>query len=218
MLADRQIYRPTDKHHNNLFPYLGESRVINTRCKAKPDGSPPAYPPPPVNYWSVNWYACVQRSTCTSCRIPSHANPTLRIIAEIELPWHGLLAWSTINARRRCSVVVLVRWRRRPSESHVYYLHSWHNIGLFYAWKKASSREHRRSIVGTATLKKSIRREGSEERKIRTRLTTALYCIVRFDDVENIRCVAAYKSCSEFLVVSAMRPCAIVNVAACTVL
>ena len=124
MLADRQIYRPTDKHHNNLFPYLGESRVINTRCKAKPDGSPPAYPPPPVNYWSVNWYACVQRSTCTSCRIPSHVNPTLRIIAEIELPWHGLLAWSTINARRRCSVVVLVRWRRRPSESHVYYPHS----------------------------------------------------------------------------------------------
>jgi len=30
------------------------------------------------------------------------------------------------------------------------------NIGPSYAWKKAASREHRRSIVDTAMLKKSI--------------------------------------------------------------
>jgi len=43
----------------------------------------PAIPQPPVNYWSVHWFACVQRSTCNSCRTPpsteSHANPILWI-------------------------------------------------------------------------------------------------------------------------------------------
>jgi len=44
----------------------------------------PRHCQPPVNYcWSVRWFACVQRSTCTSCRTPpsteSHANPFLWI-------------------------------------------------------------------------------------------------------------------------------------------
>ena len=54
--------------------------------------------------WSVYWYARVQRSTCTSWRIPSHANPTLRIVkAEIDLSRHGLLAWWTklVDGRHR---------------------------------------------------------------------------------------------------------------------
>ena len=56
--------------------------------------------------WSGIRYACVQRSTCTSCRIPSHANPTLRFVKEeIDLPRHGLLAWST---QQRLSTVDLV--------------------------------------------------------------------------------------------------------------
>ena len=56
-------------------------------CKAQHVGSPPGYPPSrlliTVN-WPVNWFACVQRSTCTSRRAPpsseSHVNPTLWIV------------------------------------------------------------------------------------------------------------------------------------------
>ena len=56
--------------------------VDKTRCTAKPDCNPPGYLPSclliTVN-WSVNCFACVQRSTCTSCRTPPstecHANP-----------------------------------------------------------------------------------------------------------------------------------------------
>ena len=84
--------------------------------------------------WSVNLHACVQRSTCISCRISSHANPALPIVqAEIDLPLHGLLAWSTKLVDGRPRVLHLrslaVRWRRRPSEYHVYYPHNWHKIG-----------------------------------------------------------------------------------------
>ena len=57
-----------------------------TRCKAKPDCSPPDYSPSRlliIVNWSVSWFRCVQHSTCTSCRTPpsgeSHANPVLWI-------------------------------------------------------------------------------------------------------------------------------------------
>jgi len=68
--------------------------------------------------WSVNLYACVQHSTCSSCRIPSHANPTLRIIKARSI---GVVnKTKLVDGRPR---VLVVRWRRRPSESRVYYSH-----------------------------------------------------------------------------------------------
>jgi len=51
--------------------------IVNYRRKAKPGCSPPGYPPRRLLIivdWSVNWFACVQRSTCTSCRISSHVS------------------------------------------------------------------------------------------------------------------------------------------------
>ena len=57
------------------FDYSCNSYKIT--CKAKPDCSPPGgYPPHRlliINRWA-NWFACVRRSTCTSCRISSHAS------------------------------------------------------------------------------------------------------------------------------------------------
>jgi len=57
------------------FDYSCNSYKIT--CKAKPDCSPPGgYPPHRlliINRWA-NWSACVRRSTCTSCRISSHAS------------------------------------------------------------------------------------------------------------------------------------------------
>jgi len=55
----------------------------------------------------------------------------MRIVkAEIDLL--GLLAWSTklVDGRHRVLHLrsLVVRWRRRPSESYVYYPHNWHNI------------------------------------------------------------------------------------------
>jgi len=52
----------------------------------------------------------------------------MRIVkAEIELPRHALLAWSTrlVDGRPRVLHVrsLIVRWRRRSSESH-----NWHKI------------------------------------------------------------------------------------------
>jgi len=65
--------------------------------------SPPSYPPRHlliIVNWSVNWYACIQRSTCTSCRIQSHANPILWTEkAWIHLRWHA-------TASRQCIGVV----------------------------------------------------------------------------------------------------------------
>jgi len=91
--------------------------ICQTRCNAKPASSPPRYLPSrlliSVN-WSVNWFACLQRSTCTFCRTPpssdSHANPILWIEANTQgevtsqnlwsrydrhvvgITWHGV--WS----------------------------------------------------------------------------------------------------------------------------
>jgi len=45
--------------------------------QSKPGCSPPGCTPRRLLIivdWSVSWFACVQRSTCTSCRIPSHAS------------------------------------------------------------------------------------------------------------------------------------------------
>ena len=57
------------------FDYSCNSYKIT--CKAKPDCSPPGgYPPHRllvINRWA-NWFVCVRRSTCTSCRISSHAS------------------------------------------------------------------------------------------------------------------------------------------------
>ena len=51
--------------------------------------SPPVYPPHCSGLLIiVNWYARVQHSTCSSCRIPSHANPTLWI-AKAYPGWPG---------------------------------------------------------------------------------------------------------------------------------
>ena len=56
-----------------------------TRYK-KPDRSPPGYPPCRlliIVNCQVNWFACVQRSTCTSCRILSLANPILKVKGKV---------------------------------------------------------------------------------------------------------------------------------------
>ena len=53
-------------------------------------------------------------------------------------------------------------WKRPPGRPNHMWLRASEsdlrplNIGPFYAWKKAASREHQRSIVDTATLKKSM--------------------------------------------------------------
>ena len=75
----------------------------NTKNMWKTRCSPPGYPPRHlliIVNWSVNWYACIQRSTCTSCRIQSHANPILWTEkALIHLRWHA-------TASRQCIGVV----------------------------------------------------------------------------------------------------------------
>ena len=61
--------------------------IITTRCKPKPGCSPPGYPPRRLLIivdWSINWFVCVQRSTCTSCCIQSHAS--IREMSEGEMP------------------------------------------------------------------------------------------------------------------------------------
>ena len=66
------------------------------QMQGKPVGSPPGYPPrllligqltgSPASIESVNWFTCIQRSSCTSCRtLPStewHTNPILWIEAD----------------------------------------------------------------------------------------------------------------------------------------
>ena len=72
--------------------------IIFTKCKAKPDCSQPGYPPSRlliIVNCSVIWFACIQRSTCTSCRTPPstecYANPFLWIGPGLGrqhwLPW-----------------------------------------------------------------------------------------------------------------------------------
>jgi len=66
-----KLIAPTHTHNYSSL------QATTTRCEAKPDCSPPGYPPRClliiVNCWG-NWFACVQCNTCTSCRIPSHTN------------------------------------------------------------------------------------------------------------------------------------------------
>jgi len=73
-----------------------------TRCNAKPDCSPPGYPSRRlliIANWSVGWSACVQRSTCTSGRIPSQANPILWIekMRPSSVYWCGQQNSSTVD-------------------------------------------------------------------------------------------------------------------------
>ena len=90
---------------------------INTRCncKAKPDCSPPGYPPSSlliIVNWSVNQFAYVQRSTCTSCRISLHASVG-KYPGEISVP-----RCTVVNRNHRRSTPCITPIRR-PSASRL---------------------------------------------------------------------------------------------------
>jgi len=93
-IADTYTALPTSDHVRYFADTICNSQsavnhrhiVTETRCKAKPGCSPPGYPPSRlliIANWSLNWFACVQRSTCTPCRTPPssdlYANPILWI-------------------------------------------------------------------------------------------------------------------------------------------
>ena len=84
-----------------------QNSTENTKasCKAKRECSPPGCAPRRlliVVNWSVNWFACVQRRNCTSCRMPPsaecNANPILWIEADkikitTKIGCHGNVHW-----------------------------------------------------------------------------------------------------------------------------
>ena len=84
-------HAPTTEHETTtaVTPLTDNRRHdgrVGTRCKAKPGCSPPGYPPRRLLIivdWSINWFVCVQRSTCTSCCIQSHAS--IREMSEGEM-------------------------------------------------------------------------------------------------------------------------------------
>jgi len=93
------------------------------------------YPPRRLSIivdWSVNWFACVQRSTCTYCRIPSHAS--VRDISDGGCPGEnvrsqGVSVRSPVYwcCQQKSSTVVLVHYtydgRARRGWMHkVYYI------------------------------------------------------------------------------------------------
>jgi len=102
------------------FDYSCNSYKIT--CKAKPDCSPPGgYPPHRlliINRWA-NWFACVRRSTCTSCRISSHAS--VGKMSEGEMSRGGNYARGNVRSKAgamsvpRCIGVVSRNCRRSTS-------------------------------------------------------------------------------------------------------
>ena len=114
-------HAPTTEHETTtaVTPLTDNRRHdgrVGTRCKAKPGCSPPGYPPRRLLIivdWSVNRFACVQRSTCTSCRIPSHASVKEMSLGECperkcpfpggQCPYPDVLVLSTeiVDGRRR---------------------------------------------------------------------------------------------------------------------
>jgi len=81
-------------------------RVLSeTRCKVKPECSPPGYTLRHVLIivnWSVNWFACVQRSTCTSCRIARSRGARAQFVVWVWA-WHVLVvSVQTRSVTRRC--------------------------------------------------------------------------------------------------------------------
>jgi len=89
--------------------------IITTRCKPKPGCSPPGYPPRRLLIivdWSINWFVCVQRSTCTSCCIQSHAS--IREMSEGKCPGGMPVPRGSMSVRR-CTGVAGSNRRRSTS-------------------------------------------------------------------------------------------------------
>jgi len=60
--------------------YIAGNDQLETRCKSKLVGSPPAYPPRRpliIVNWSVNWLACVRRVRKFVCLLPAYQLPFL---------------------------------------------------------------------------------------------------------------------------------------------
>ena len=81
---------------------------LQCRCKAKPDCSPPGYPPRRqliIVKWSVNWFAYVLRSTCTCCRIPSQANQSCGLTKQ-KFVYRGRCIGVANKTRRRSTLCI----------------------------------------------------------------------------------------------------------------
>ena len=104
--------------------------MFETRCKAKPGCSPPGYPPHRLLIivdWSVNWFACIQRSTCTSCRIPSHAS--VKKMPEGEMTTGENVCSQGVSVVPRCTGVVSRNYCSRPRVLHFWRSSvSWMNL------------------------------------------------------------------------------------------
>jgi len=65
VVRDIRILTFYNKNVQTIKKTLKRKNVTNiTRCKAKPVGNPPAYPPHRlliIVNWSVDWFACVRR-------------------------------------------------------------------------------------------------------------------------------------------------------------
>jgi len=79
VVRDIRILTIYNKKSSNHKKTLKRKNVTNlTRCKAKPAGNPPAYPPHRlliIVNWSVDWFACVRPVTSAKHK-PS--SPALR--------------------------------------------------------------------------------------------------------------------------------------------
>ena len=118
--------RQTDWHaHTVTHRHTTHVRSVGTRCKAKPDCSPPGHRHLSIIVTcSVYWFACFSyRSTCTSCRILSHTNP-IRGSKKQKFVCCGTLYWCD---QQHSSTVDLVYYiydvRARRGWMHkVYYI------------------------------------------------------------------------------------------------
>jgi len=88
--------------------------------QGKAFGSSPGYPPSRlliIVNWSANWFACVKRSTCTSCRTPTstewHVNQILWIwpVKPIKIGFYGNVSWVIAT---KFTVIIYARGATNP--------------------------------------------------------------------------------------------------------
>jgi len=139
-------------------------RVTQNRYISKPVASPPAFPSPPVNHcWLIRYSVrlrsaqhlhflsypiarepnpadCKRRNWFTAARSIGMVNSTTPVDGRPGRPIRSLVA----------------RWRRRPSESHVYYLHNWRKIGCHGNVPRGIEKGNFRSFIYTTFSSSTI--------------------------------------------------------------
>ena len=103
----KQETRKLSRFIQTLYDFANKHiKHMQTRCKAKPDCSPPGYSPRRLLI-----IACVQRSTCTYCSIPSHASVG-------ENARGGKCPWENIRSQgAQCSFPVYWCCQQKSSRS-----------------------------------------------------------------------------------------------------